>query len=75
MCIVDYAKKRRAPRVQMSTVGFGDITPVGPGEEVAITFIIIAGVLFYGFLLGSITELLGNASKVGGNGGYNEAIS
>ena len=48
----------------MSTVGFGDITPVGPGEEAAIMVVIVAGVLFYGFLLGSITELLSNASKV-----------
>ena len=46
----------------MSTVGFGDITPIGPGEEIAITFVIICGVLFYGFLISSIQELLSNAS-------------
>ena len=42
----------------ISTIGFGDITPVTNAERAVMLLVEILGVLFFGILLGSITSLL-----------------
>ena len=49
--------------VQVATVGYGDITPQTPGEEAVAIFVFLLGIIFFGVLIGSLTQLLQRASK------------
>ena len=40
------------------TIGFGDITPHTDAERAVMLFVELAGVIFFGILLGSVTSLL-----------------
>lgn len=42
----------------ITTIGFGDITPITNAERGVMLLVEILGVLFFGILLGSITSLL-----------------
>lgn len=42
----------------ITTIGFGDITPITNAERAVMLLVEILGVLFFGILLGSITSLL-----------------
>lgn len=46
----------------ITTIGFGDVTPIRNAERATLLFIELMGVLFFGILLGSITSLLQRAS-------------
>ncbi|KAL3138951.1 hypothetical protein ABBQ32_005763 [Trebouxia sp. C0010 RCD-2024] len=47
----------------ITTIGFGDITPITNAERGVMLLVEILGVLFFGILLGSITSLLQRASQ------------
>ena len=40
------------------TIGFGDVTPSTDAERAVMLFVELAGVVFFGILLGSVTSLL-----------------
>ena len=42
----------------LTTIGFGDVTPISNAERAVLLFVELMGVLFFGILLGSITSLL-----------------
>ena len=42
----------------ITTIGFGDITPISNAERAVMLLVEVLGVLFFGILLGSITSLL-----------------
>ncbi|MCB0549833.1 MAG: cyclic nucleotide-binding domain-containing protein [Phaeodactylibacter sp.] len=42
----------------ITTVGYGDITPITPTEKIYAIFAMLMGLGFYGFLIGNITRLL-----------------
>lgn len=44
--------------VTMLSIGYGDITPQTTAEIVVTMFCMIAGIVFFGILLGSIAEAL-----------------
>ena len=44
--------------VTMLSVGYGDITPHTTPEIIVTMFALIAGIIFFGILLGSIAEAL-----------------
>ncbi|KAG1678597.1 hypothetical protein FOA52_012604 [Chlamydomonas sp. UWO 241] len=44
--------------VSMTTVGYGDITPVSVSEKVIAIFIIIAGASLFAYFMGSMTSLI-----------------
>ncbi|KAK9836539.1 hypothetical protein WJX74_002745 [Apatococcus lobatus] len=48
----------------ISTIGYGDITPQQPAETAIALAVELLGVLIFGVLLGSITELLSRASRL-----------
>ena len=50
--------------LQISTIGYGDITPQQPAETAIALGVELLGVLIFGVLLGSITELLSRASRL-----------
>ncbi len=50
--------------LQISTIGYGDITPQQPAETAIALCVELLGVLIFGVLLGSITELLSRASRL-----------
>ena len=56
--------------VQITTIGFGDVTPATP-TEVAVTIgVQLVGVLFFGVLLGSMAQLLQARRPQGGQALY-----
>ena len=44
--------------VTMLSIGYGDITPQSITEIIIVMFCMIAGIIFFGILLGSIAEAL-----------------
>lgn len=42
----------------VSTIGFGDVTPITDAERAVLLLLELTGVLFFGILLSSITSLL-----------------
>jgi voltage-gated potassium channel len=44
--------------VTLTTVGYGDVTPVTPEGRLVALSILILGLLFFGVVIGSLTELL-----------------
>ena len=44
--------------ITMLSVGYGDITPKTNAEMIVTMFATIAGIVFFGILLGSIAEAL-----------------
>eukprot|EP01025_Chloroclados_australasicus_P011578 TRINITY_DN1505_c0_g2_i3.p1 TRINITY_DN1505_c0_g2~~TRINITY_DN1505_c0_g2_i3.p1 ORF type:complete len:657 (+),score=51.59 TRINITY_DN1505_c0_g2_i3:94-2064(+) len=48
----------------VTTVGYGDISPQNDVERVCAMFIFFVGIIFFSFLIGSVTELLASATKV-----------
>lgn len=44
--------------ITMLSVGYGDITPKTTAEMIVTMFATIAGIVFFGILLGSIAEAL-----------------
>ena len=50
--------------LQISTIGYGDVTPQQPAETAIALCVELLGVLIFGVLLGSITELLSRASRL-----------
>lgn len=44
--------------VTMLSIGYGDITPMSEAEIIVVMFCIVAGIVFFGVLLGSIAEAL-----------------
>ena len=49
--------------LQVATVGYGDIAPQTPAEEGIAIFVFVLGIIFFGVLVGSLTQLLQSASK------------
>ncbi|KAL0053143.1 hypothetical protein WJX82_001510 [Trebouxia sp. C0006] len=47
----------------VSTIGFGDVTPITDAERAVLLLLELTGVLFFGILLSSITSLLQRASE------------
>ncbi|KAK9813286.1 hypothetical protein WJX72_011893 [[Myrmecia] bisecta] len=47
----------------ITTVGYGDVTAHTAAEELVAIFIMFIGVLFFGFLIGSLGDLLEKSSK------------
>jgi len=47
----------------VATIGYGDITPQTPLEEGVAIFVMVLGIIFFGVLVGSLTQLLQSASK------------
>ncbi|KAL4446679.1 hypothetical protein ABPG77_007923 [Micractinium sp. CCAP 211/92] len=47
----------------VATVGFGDIVPQSAVEVLVVIFVEICGVLFFGLLISSISELLAHANR------------
>jgi hypothetical protein len=44
--------------VTMLSIGYGDISPKTEAEIIVVMFCMIAGIIFFGILLGSIAEAL-----------------
>lgn len=44
-------------------MGYGDISPQTPAEEGIAIFVFVLGIIFFGVLVGSLTQLLQSASK------------
>jgi voltage-gated potassium channel len=44
--------------ITLTTVGYGDVTPRTPGGQVVAMFTILAGVVSFGMLVGSLTEIV-----------------
>ncbi|GMH46030.1 hypothetical protein BSKO_13994 [Bryopsis sp. KO-2023] len=49
--------------VTITTVGYGDITPVTAAETVVVMFVMVTHVVLFGLLVGSAAEMLKNSSK------------
>ena len=49
--------------VQVSTIGYGDITPQNTIEQAVSMLVFLVGVIFFGVLIGSVTQLLQTASR------------
>ncbi|BDA50689.1 probable potassium/sodium hyperpolarization-activated cyclic nucleotide-gated channel [Coccomyxa sp. Obi] len=49
--------------VTMLSIGYGDITPQSITEIIIVMFCMIAGIIFFGILLGSIAEALTDLNK------------
>ena len=47
----------------MVTVGYGDITPHSIPEVIVTILVFVLGILFFGILLGSISDMLQRASQ------------
>ncbi|KAL4425355.1 hypothetical protein ABPG75_009371 [Micractinium tetrahymenae] len=47
----------------VATVGFGDIVPQSEVEVLVVIFVEVCGVLFFGLLISSISELLAHANR------------
>eukprot|EP00884_Botryococcus_braunii_P020699 jgi/Botrbrau1/7312/Bobra.247_3s0007.1 len=47
----------------LTTVGYGDITPVTPAEQIVAICIMLVGIVFFGFAIGSSQELIKYLSK------------
>lgn len=48
----------------IATVGFGDVTPATIAETVVVMGVEIIGILFFGILISTISELLSNLNKM-----------
>jgi CRP-like cAMP-binding protein len=53
--------------VTMTTVGYGDITPVRQNEYIFAMTVMVLGASFYAFLIGNIASLLSNINAVKAN--------
>lgn len=49
--------------LQVATVGYGDITPQTSVEQGVVLAVFLVGLIFFGVLIGSLTQLLSKASK------------
>ena len=49
--------------LQVATIGYGDITAQTTVEEGVAIFVFVLGIIFFGVLVGSLTQLLQSASK------------
>ena len=47
----------------MTTVGFGDITPQNVYERLFTAMVMMLGILFYSYMVGTLTNLLGEFDK------------
>jgi Ion channel len=45
-------------RILPCQVGYGDIAPQTATEEIVAMFIMLVGVLFFGFIIGSLSEAM-----------------
>lgn len=57
------ANKNLLVSLQVATVGYGDIAPQTAAEEGVAIFVFVLGIIFFGVLVGSLTQLLQSASK------------
>lgn len=58
-----YLPKHNYWFLQVATVGYGDIAPQTPAEEGVAIFVFVLGIIFFGVLVGSLSQLLQSASK------------
>ena len=51
----------------LSTVGYGDITPISRIERVTAVIVMMCGVAFFSYIMGNFIEIISNIhSKMGG---------
>jgi Ion channel len=47
----------------LTTIGWGDLVPVTPGQRVFVTIAMLAGALLYGYVIGTVSALLTSANE------------
>ena len=47
----------------LTTVGYGDITPVSSTEKIVSSFLMLTGVLFYSYIIGMLTSIMTELDK------------